>query len=351
MSFVSIIGVGARTPLGLNAAQTGFSLRTGMPVFREAPLVDAEGENITMGLLPTLDPHLVGLERAEALALPALEEALSALGKNRTGLRARLALCLDEHVDPTEAATLGAALCSHVRASLPEPELDISARGAASAAYVLPNLVDALVSGRVDIGILGGVHTDYDPRRVASLEAQGRLFRPPTNLTAVLPGESAAFVLLASPSGARKFNFQPLATIEAFATAFEEARPDNNVSPFRATALTALLRSVLGPLEHRGDHVGWMLTDLGLETFKHFEHQAAITRNQRSLSQLQYLDSPSQRMGDLGAAVMPLHLVLAGEAFTRGYAPHRRMLSLAGSDGGERGAVLVAAPLAPVAPV
>jgi 3-oxoacyl-[acyl-carrier-protein] synthase-1 len=49
-------------------------------------------------------------------------------------------------------------------------------------------------------------------------------------------------------------------------------------------------------------------------------------------------------MGHLGAAAMPLHVILAAEAFRRGFAPHPYAVSIAGSDGGERAALLLSAP-------
>jgi 3-oxoacyl-[acyl-carrier-protein] synthase-1 len=48
-----IASVGARTPLGLNATQTALLLRTGSAAMAEAPLVDPDGEPITMCFEPT----------------------------------------------------------------------------------------------------------------------------------------------------------------------------------------------------------------------------------------------------------------------------------------------------------
>ena len=45
-SVVAVVSVGARTPIGLNARQTGFLLRAGFPAMDEAPLANAAGEAI-----------------------------------------------------------------------------------------------------------------------------------------------------------------------------------------------------------------------------------------------------------------------------------------------------------------
>jgi 3-oxoacyl-[acyl-carrier-protein] synthase-1 len=105
-----------------------------------------------------------------------------------------------------------------------------------------------------------------------------------------------------------------------------------------------VLRSALAPLAQEGLRAAWMLTDLTFETFRHFELQAAITRTQRSFCEPQRVDHPAQRIGHVGAAAMPLHLAPAAEAFLHEFAPHPHAVSIAGSDGGERAAVLIAAP-------
>ena len=345
----SIVSVGAITPVGLGAVDSAFSHRAAAAGMREAPLVDAEGERVTMCFLPTLDPRLTGADRASVLARGALTEAITALGPIARTLRARLWLSLDEVFsergpDGTPAAsTFAAELTRSVALHLPELAFEVAARGPASPGYLLPSLCEALNSGAIDAGILGGVHTDYDPRRVAALSAADRLFKP-DNLDALIPGESAAFVVLMRPDVARKHKLRSRAEIRAVATGYEKARPDNDESAFQASGLTAALRTALAPLGEQGLRAGWLLTDVTFELFRHYEIQASIVRIQKLLCEPQQVESPAQRMGYLGAAAMPLHLVLAAEAHRRGFAPHPYAVSIAGSDAGERAALLVSAP-------
>ena len=207
----------------------------------------------------------------------------------------------------------------------------------------MPRLCEALNAGAIEVAILGGVHTDYDPDRIAALVAGDRLFRS-DNLDALIPGEAAAFVVLMRPDTARRHQLRTRAEIHAAATAHEKARPDNDESAFQAAGLTTALRTVLAPLGQEGLRSGWMLTDLTFEVFRHFELQAATVRTQRFYCEPQAVESPAQRLGHLGAASMPLHLVLAAEGFCRGFAPHPIAVSIAGSDTGERGALLISAP-------
>lgn len=342
MTQAVILGVGARSSLGLDAAQTMFSLRVGLPAMREAPLVDEEGERITMCFLPTIDPHVTGPARGFELAHPALAEALRPIsGFHKVPLRVRMALAVDEFVEATTAASLANRLDDPIKAVAAEFEQTISTRGAAGGAYLLRDILEGFAANRFDLAVLGGVHTDYDPTRIADLDRTRRLFRPPSDLAAVLPGEAAAFVLLAQPLFARRMGWEVFSGIVGVATGFEQARPDNDASAFRATGLTAAMRSVLGILEDQKQRAGWVLSDLGFETYRHFEQQAAITRTQRYFTEPQQLDNPAQRMGNLGAAAVPLHLVIATKAFEHACAPHPIALSTAGSDAGERAATVI----------
>lgn len=348
-TLASIVSVGAITSVGLRAVDTAFSHRASAAAMREAPLVDREGEPITMCFLPSLDPLLSGADRAFVLGRRALEEALAALGPAAATLRMRLAVSLDESFaergpdgQPAGQSFAG-SLARGVSKLVPDMAVETSVRGPAGPAYLLPSLCEALAAGSIDAAILGGVHTDYEPRRIAALSAADRLFRS-DNLDALIPGEAAAFVVLMRPDTARRLRLRSRGEIRAAATGYEKARPDNDESAFQAAGLTTALRAALAPLAQDGLRAGWMLTDLTFEMFRHLELQAASVRTQRHFCEPQAVESPAQRLGHLGAAVMPLHLVLAAEAYRRGYAPHPFAVSIAGSDGGERGAVLVSAP-------
>ncbi|WP_437491566.1 beta-ketoacyl synthase N-terminal-like domain-containing protein [Sorangium sp. So ce1014] len=344
-----MVAAGAVTPVGLRSIDSAFSHRAAAAAMREAPLVDGAGEPVTMCFLPTLDPLVTGAPRAALLAARALGEALEKLGPAARGLRMQMTLCLDEHLGQrppggeAPAQWLAAELAARAQAHAPELAVKVSTRGSAAAGFVLPELCDALGRGAIDAALLGGVHTDYDPARIAALDAAGRIFRP-DNLDALIPGECAAFVVLMRPDVARRALLREQGQIVGVATAHERARPDNDESAFQAAGLTAALRSALAPLSERGLRAGWMLTDLTFETFRHFELQAASVRTQHLFCDPQQVESPAQRIGHLGAAAMPLHLSIVSEGFTRGFAPHPCAVSVAGSDGGERAALVVVAP-------
>ncbi len=337
-----VVGTGARGPAGLRAVDTAFLVRASAPVLRAAPLLDPDGEPVTMGFLPTLDPLSTGADRALGLGVPALDELAVGLGAAASTLRARLCLALDDgEALPRDAAMrLAADLTRSGQRHFASLELDLAARGAAATAYLLPAAMASLANGTSDVAILGGVHTDYDPARIAQLAAGGRLFRP-DRMDALIPGEQAAFVALMRPDVARRIGLAPLADLRAVATGWERARPDNDESALAATGLTAAVRQVQSA--SIGGPIGWVLTDLTFETYRHLELSAVMTRTQKGFCEPQRFEHPAQRLGHLGAAAMPFGMLLATEGFRRGFAPHPRAMILAGSDAGERGVVVLAA--------
>ncbi|MDI1443567.1 hypothetical protein [Polyangium sp. 6x1] len=334
MSAVGVVKVGARTPIGLDARQTGFLLRAGFPAMTEAPLADAAGEPITMGFVPTIDPRIMGPERLSLLARPAFEEVASPLGHTKTQVH----ITLDEGY--VEARAAARELAAVVRRALPDATVEIFPRGEAALGALLPEALRALASRETDAVVLGGVHSDYDAAAIRTLEESGRLFSP-DNLDARIPGEAAAFFVLMRYADARRRGFSPLARVLGVGSGRERARPDNEAPAYEAFGLTNAVQQAVEPLARSGAKAGWMLTDLTGEMRRLSEWQSAFVRAQDGLESPYFIDSPAQRIGYLGAAAIPLFVVMAATAWEHGYAPSPVAMAIAGSDGGERAAVVL----------
>ncbi|MGZ5969405.1 MAG: beta-ketoacyl synthase N-terminal-like domain-containing protein [Polyangiales bacterium] len=345
---VAIIGHGAFTPLGLTSLQTAFLLRTGMPGFTPSGLADTLGDPITFGLLQTLDPRLLGVERAIEIVNPALSEACVPLRPHADSLRLGIVLAVDEWLavpltrgEQPPVTELVRAVEARAREMFPRAKVTPCTRGAAGPAFMVPDAIAALTRGEIDVLLFGGVHTDYDPGRLRVLEARGRLFTT-SNLDAMIPGEASAFVALARADVARRAGCEVYARIEGFGGGMESATPDNDHSAFEAKGLTTALRALEKPLE--GRTAGWMLGDLTFEMWRLNEWQAAITRSRKIWGDPYHADLPAQRMGNLGAAALPVLAAVATEGFRRGHAPSPIAIGFAGSDSGERASMIVASP-------
>src|SRR6185503_4435626 len=242
--------------------------------------------------------------------------------------------------EPAKGALLASRVHTRARELLPGIALEVSARGAASAAFALPKALDDLASRRLDLLVLGGVHSDYDPEIIAALEAAGRLFTP-DNRDALLPGEAAAFVVLTRDETARRAGLRPAARINGIGTGIERARPENDESAFEAMGLISAVRAAAAELLENQLRAGWALTDHLSEVRHAFEWSTMVTRTHKLWGSPHDMQSPAQRLGHLGAAAMPLQIALAAEAWRRGYAPSGVAVAYAGSDSGERGAIVM----------
>jgi 3-oxoacyl-[acyl-carrier-protein] synthase-1 len=341
-----VVSVGAYTPIGLTARDTGFLLRTGASGLTEGALVDANEEPVIMCVVPTLDPRLVGPGRALQLARPAMEEALAAVGDVAASLKMTLVIGVDEDLAQKRedgvvpASIVVSMLHKRARELAPATTVEVCARGSAGPGFVLSDLLASLASGQVDAVLLGGTHSDHDPAIIASLEEKGRLYTS-GNKDALIPGEAAAFALLMRPDIARRHGLPALAQIHGVATGWEKATPDNDHPRYEAIGMTVAVKKAGAPLAEEKLTAGWMLTDMSFEMRRLYEWQAINIRTKKLWGPPYWIDTPAQRMGHLGAAAIPMHLALASIAWRHGYAPSPIAMSMTGSDPGERAAILL----------
>jgi 3-oxoacyl-[acyl-carrier-protein] synthase I len=349
-SRTTIAATGAVTPIGLTAMETGFYYRTGMPGMREAPILGYPGEAITMGVVNIFPNDLVGWQRAYALAKMALEDCLLPHRELLTTLRVAIAVCVDDYFGEAFPGTNSAAL--ELQSALSRDAYDffgasvsvsIHPSGPAGPGHLLKEWILELESGRVDLLILGGVHTDYELARIQGLAEAKRLFSS-EHLDALIPGEGAAFVLMGLGHVVRRLGLPQLADVVSFGAGFENARPDNDESAFEAGGMTAAVYLASAPVRESGEVIGWQINDVSLETLRLYEWQSISIRSEDIWTKTLRVESPCQRLGYQGGATLPLFWVLAAEAFRRGWSSESLVMTLAGSDAGERAAVLLSNP-------
>ncbi|MEM1031204.1 MAG: beta-ketoacyl synthase N-terminal-like domain-containing protein [Myxococcota bacterium] len=343
-SAMVVVGVGATSSLARGATPTAFLHRAAMAGMKPSPVSAPDGEPVTVCTVPTLDPKARGVARAATLGRQALDEAMGSMALPPS-MRAALFYAVDDFVAADEGAEAAYDLgASFGRASSLAPVAMEDVRryegGAAAIGPMLTAAREALERHAIDLALVGAAHSDVHPSRIRRLYEAGRLFGP-DNIDGVVPGEGAAFIVLMRAAQAHSLGVPVLLLVDAVATHLETARPDNDHSAFEALGMTAAVREVGATLEAEGGRAGWMLTDAGTERWRHYELSAVMTRTSRLWCAPQWADAPSQRLGALGVASGPMHLVLASVAYPCGFAPHDRGLSLTGSDTtGARTAVL-----------
>jgi 3-oxoacyl-[acyl-carrier-protein] synthase-1 len=213
-------------------------------------------------------------------------------------------------------------------------------RGHAGALMALREASIALARGSVDGCLIGGVDTLLQLRVLRWLEAQDRL-KHETYTDGLIPGEAAAFLVVERLDSVRRRGGRILAEVKGFGAAFEEASIESD-SPCRALGLTAAFRSALASAGMQPQQVSAVYCDLNGESYRAREWALASTR-------IGFPDSPdllhpADCLGDVGAATGPLLLSLAATTLADSAAAGSNILVFAGSETGERAAVVLEAP-------
>jgi 3-oxoacyl-[acyl-carrier-protein] synthase I len=197
--------------------------------------------------------------------------------------------------------------------------------------------LELLAAGEPLVAV-AAVDSDCDPNSLLRLARRHALLGP-KNQQGRIPGEGAAFVLLARSDVSRQIHARPLAWIGGIRTGTE---PRHLLQPRSSTAEG--LTRVFGDL--RASHPNWRADAVysGQPTTNHWgsEFKLASLRNAALLPEPMQYTSLHGELGDCGAASAPMQLAFAVLRFGRGDAL-RRVLIYAESDDGALGACLVEA--------
>jgi 3-oxoacyl-[acyl-carrier-protein] synthase-1 len=357
-----VLGTSAVNGLGYDSYQSWAFWRADGSALTESPFRLHNGERATMALIRSLSPRDYGFERLWQIcekALAGIEEQLSKLPSRGTvGVWLALSHFLGDSNDPYFGSVerrLSLALGHWLsQRGMSGPCRCIPA-GHAGLAHAVEAAVLELQRGAVDFAIVGGADTYFDPLVFDILEEREAIFDQ-RRTDAFIPGEGAAFALLTGERIAARFQLEPLAVLEAVATAEESASMLSQL-PCLGQALTRVLRACTDRLKHDRRRLEWVFADLTNEEYRIREYQVALPRaiapGGLDTAGATYQDVAADDMltefvpdgfGDLGAATMPTALALATEAFLRGDPARRNCLIVGCSVNEHRGALLVSRP-------
>lgn len=214
-------------------------------------------------------------------------------------------------------------------------------RAAAGAFVALHAALDALTRGACAVALVGGLDSRVDPITLRALADDNRLLgrRNPDGL---LPGEGAAFVLLASVRATATSQARARLTHCAVA---REPHPRGHGGPNVAPGLTTVLR------ELRLGHPGRVDVVLSAQTGEGLYGRAfsyAYLRNATLMPEPLRMVTLGALLGDAGAAAGALALVAAIAGQQQGVVAarpprHGSALTYAESDDGTVGGCIVAA--------
>src|SRR6266498_2826429 len=198
--------------VGLSAAETAASVRAGTARFIETSMLDKRFETFVLAEvpeegLPDLAEPLAaaGLTAREArmlrLATPALKECLQALPAGASPPALMLALPETETTKPLDGPAFLGWLAQQVGPVFDLKQSAVSLRGRAAGLQGIGRAADLLRSGAARFAIAGGIDTYRDLYVLGTLDMEQRV-KSTANLDGFIPGEGAAFLLLASRGAA-----------------------------------------------------------------------------------------------------------------------------------------------------
>jgi len=333
-----IVGLGARTPLGLRAFPSAAAAHAGIVRLREHPFMrDKTGEPFTMGL----DGRLADGDRDQrmlALAQSALEEVLAFVPTAPT-VPLPIYLGLPEY-GPFFDEARAQALCRRLGAGLVErcqPQVLPVPEGNAAGLVALERAIAALQARRCDVCIVGGVDSFSDADLLEQLDEQGRLLSAASRW-GFAPGEGAGMLAVCSPWFAQANRLRVLGSIASVATTVER----NHVH-----ARTVCLGEGLGQAMARaaaaaGARIGRQYCDIDGERYREHELAYALQRVAPGTfeNSVDY-DAPADRWGNVGAATAPLLALLPVVAAQRRLTAAAWPMVWCGSESGRRGAMVL----------
>jgi len=350
MVAAEIIAVGMVTPVGLEAAPAAAAVRAGITRLNESKVRGKEGEPLVMGLvkeeyLLPLAPALAKRSSLTAhsrrllqLAAPALQEAL---GPSPDPAAIPVFLGLREPW-PDLPAAAGADFLKHLehqaQKAFAVSRSKVFPQGRASGLVALEQALKLLSSDRnTPFVVVGGVDSYLEPALLARLEAEGRI---PSGLITdgFIPGEGAAFLLLARPGQARRLGLASLAGVAGVGLG-EEKGHRYSTEPYLGEGLAGAFAQLFAQME-APSAIRCVYTGLNGESFWAKEWGVAYLRNAKRFAEDVRIEHPVQNFGDPGAALGPLMVGLAAIGLQRGYR-EEPCLIWCSSDRETRGAVLV----------
>jgi 3-oxoacyl-[acyl-carrier-protein] synthase-1 len=331
-----IAGFGAQTSIGLDAPALSAAVAGGLNRFRFDRNFRSvkSGARITTAWLETLPDDWLAPQRMKALAVRAAEEALKPLLEHAdarlvSALRFPVLLALPAPragFDQEAGAQLTREIIRGLPARIDLQSCSVVFAGHAGGITILSQAAQILAQGNSPAVLLGGVESHREFATLQSIELAGRLKTEDESL-GWIPGEGAAFLLLARQSWAARAGLNTIFSLAAVAGAAEPLPWYSG----RATLGTGLTQALQGVLRVPGSPVE-TYCDMNGEPWRVDEWGYAYLRTAGNYVDPLVIHHPADCWGDIGAASGPMLVALAAQNFATGREASSRALVWTASD-------------------
>jgi 3-oxoacyl-[acyl-carrier-protein] synthase-1 len=341
---IYIIGLGARTPVGVSAATTAAAVRAKINRLARHPyMIDQTGAPMVVSRARYLPEDLEGFERFSGLAIPAALEALMPLQQFASALPPTplfIGLPAQRPGLPEKLAEKIANAFKNL-ADMPARFSEIStiACGHAAGLLAIEAAVRKIYTGEAEICLAGGVESYLEPETLEWLDAEEQLHSDQNNW-GFAPGEAAGLCLLSSRGAALKYHLSTSCQMLAIASA-REKNVIKTDTVCTGAGLSAAFQSVLQSLDLNKEKINRIICDMNGERYRADEFGFTIVRTAEYFVEPGNFWAPADCWGDVGAASGPLFVSLACYAARRGYSNGTLNLLWTSSETGERSAAVV----------
>ena len=340
---IPIIGTGARTPLGLNAAATAAAVRAGVTLMQEHPfMIDKQGEKMVISLDAELPIEIGGVDRFIQLAVDPSLEALKAILDASLSIPAISIFVTLPEPRPGSPKNLethfGELFHTHLSKHIEIEHLSCESLGHAGGLACMEKALALIDRGERQLCLIGGVESYLDPETLEWLDEIEQLHSKST-IWGFCPSEGAGFCLLASEELTARINLHSTVEILSAASANEVNRIKTETVCI-GDGLSEAFKKTLAVLPS-GSRVDHTICDMNGEPYRGNEYGFAVLRSGGKFGDGGDFQTPADCWGDLGAASGPLFVVLAAFAAEKAYCPGPITFLWASSENGLRASALL----------
>ena len=331
------------TAVGLSAAETAASVRAATMRFGQLHWLDHRFEPFTVAsvadaALLELSPDVAktrGLSVRDARLLRIGATALAGCVGPARGEKPPLVLALPEpeRQRPLDAGRLLKLFGLQTGDSFDAAASETVTTGRAGGLVALGRAAAMIRSGKAKFAVAGGLDSYVDLYTLGTLDLEKRV-KSGANLDGFIPGEGAAFLLLASPQAAAAARLPALAVVSGAAEGFEKGHLGSKET-YMGEGLAATFQALIGDSPPPRPFAS-VWSSMNGESHWAREWGVAFLRSRDAFAESHAMNHPADCFGDAGAASGALLAGLASLDATRGPA-----LVYASSDYGARACVSI----------
>ncbi len=331
---LAITATGMVTGVGLDSDSSCAAIRSGISNFTDLDCHDQTGE-VIVGCPTPLSGEIN--DRLRAMAVSVIQECRQKYSDLKPDSTA-IMLCLAEQSRVGRVPDKEEEFFEQVQHDLGyrfHEKSRVIAQGKVSLAVALHRAREYLTNHLVTHVMIVGVDTLLSNETLKYLEDKQRL-KTITNSDGLIPGEAAAAIVVEPAARVD----EPYIQCSGLGFAEEIAHIDSNL-PIKADGLVNAIQQSLKDASIEDKDLDFRISDLSGEQYYFKEASLAVLRVVQCQKQDFDIWHPADCIGEVGAAMGPVMLIVIKKALEKDYAKGHTVLAHLSADDGKRAAIIL----------